>query len=218
VDQDTWDRLQGVLSKPERRTRVPRRDARHYLLTGVLRCGVCGALMYGNKRRDRFDYRCAPRGGANGHVVAIDGGRTDLLVSELIFRKMLELDLDGTDIDMPAWPREAELAQVRQAIAETMEAVHAGQLSRARGFALVEKYEADERELSDERAAWLGRTTGPKVQPIERAVWEGMDDDEKRPYIEDFLNALYVKPASSRGRRGGYDPERLTAPDWRGDG
>ncbi|MBI4347850.1 MAG: recombinase family protein, partial [Elusimicrobia bacterium] len=47
VDRSQWERLRAVLTDPARRTN---RTARKYLLTGLLRCGMCGAKLVARPR------------------------------------------------------------------------------------------------------------------------------------------------------------------------
>jgi site-specific DNA recombinase len=50
--------VEALTSKADHRAVVPRRNARRYLMTGLLRCAVCNGVMYGNKVGDSHFYRC----------------------------------------------------------------------------------------------------------------------------------------------------------------
>jgi DNA invertase Pin-like site-specific DNA recombinase len=56
IDRDTFDLVQVLLA--ERRTDTSPHQNATFLLTGVLRCGVCGAPMFGSVRWPRKHYRC----------------------------------------------------------------------------------------------------------------------------------------------------------------
>lgn len=59
VDDETWRR---VRERVESHQRLPRQASGLYLLTGLLRCPVCGARMHGRHRADRGRrYQCAAR-------------------------------------------------------------------------------------------------------------------------------------------------------------
>src|SRR5207245_2414165 len=58
VDRDRWERLQGVLFHRGAHCRVPRRRT---LLTGLLTCGHCGAIMSRSSARGRSGRESAER-------------------------------------------------------------------------------------------------------------------------------------------------------------
>src|SRR5215211_916618 len=56
VDDATWQRIREYV---DGHRRLPRQASQHYLLTGLLRCSVCGCRMGGKARKDRSrSYRC----------------------------------------------------------------------------------------------------------------------------------------------------------------
>jgi DNA invertase Pin-like site-specific DNA recombinase len=56
VDDGTWQRIRDYV---EGHRRLPRQASQQYLLTGLLRCPVCGCRMGGKARKDRSrSYRC----------------------------------------------------------------------------------------------------------------------------------------------------------------
>jgi hypothetical protein len=56
VDDATWQRIRDYV---EGHRRLPRQASQQYLLTGLLRCPVCGCRMGGKARKDRSrSYRC----------------------------------------------------------------------------------------------------------------------------------------------------------------
>ncbi len=91
LDRATWDQLQTVLSDPARRMGTT--NTTLHLLTGVVRCGACGAPMAAKPHREGWRYVCAPRKGyeACGRV-SIDGAKVDHLVSGAVVAVISESD------------------------------------------------------------------------------------------------------------------------------
>ena len=56
IDPDLFQAAQEAFGRPTRR--APRRSGNRYLLSGLIRCGVCGRRMAGQQNHDRPYYRC----------------------------------------------------------------------------------------------------------------------------------------------------------------
>ena len=56
IDPDLFRVAQEAFGRPTRR--APRRSGNRYLLSGLIRCGVCGRRMAGQQNHDRPYYRC----------------------------------------------------------------------------------------------------------------------------------------------------------------
>ena len=56
IDPDLFRAAQEAFGRPTRR--APRRSDNRYLLSGLIRCGVCGRRMAGQQNHDRPYYRC----------------------------------------------------------------------------------------------------------------------------------------------------------------
>lgn len=208
LDRATYDRLQLLLDKPDERRRVPSRDSKHYLLTGILRCGVCGGMMYGNaapKGAGLFYYKCAgerPR----RHVVSGSGQEIDRLVTRLLLEYLATQDLG----DVPTateWPGESELTEAQQMADELMNAYMAKRISGERVLGRVEALEVKIADMKKDRAQWLTDTTGPVVAELTPEKFEALDTDAKRAHIGKVFEAVMVRPATQRGNR--FDPSRL---------
>ncbi|BCB84467.1 recombinase family protein [Phytohabitans suffuscus] len=202
-------------------------NTRKYLLTSVLRCGKpdCGQPLKAQKipvklakGEGDFSYICRLKkeGGCGG--MSIFGPKTDEWITEAVIAKY-ELEAQRREArGVPdAWPREAELSEVKQSIAELTVAWRARpqKISNARYFALLPDLEREEAELSSEREQWLVRQYGNAGKPPTlRADWKGLTLAEKRTYVKEALVCVLVHPA----RPGWYqfDAERLE-PVWRED-
>lgn len=211
LDQATHDRLVAVLTREDKRGRKPRRGARHYLLSGVLRCATCSAHMYGNRRKDgAHNYACNNPDWLTRHTVAISGPGVDKVLAQLVFESMLVPE--GEAVAQPAdWGGEQALSEVEGKIAALMSALVEGSLTGESVMPAVGRLEEKREELRAGRADWLADTAGPTMHGITAEQWEKMDANAKRPYISKQLDAVFVKPSARRGNR--LDLDRLV-PVW----
>jgi len=87
VEPSTWEAVNAILTNPMRTT--PGR-APTYLLTGIARCGVCGAHVHagGNARRGVPGYRCS---GSLGHFARM-AAPVDDYVSQVIVARLSRPD------------------------------------------------------------------------------------------------------------------------------
>jgi DNA invertase Pin-like site-specific DNA recombinase len=193
------------------------RNTRTYLMTGTLRCGKpeCGAVMRAlkahagrTKTPGLFYYTCEskPQGGCGGMSIA--GPKVDAYVSEAVIAKFeLEASRRSAKAAPVVWSGEAELAAVREQIADLTSAWRARQIQGSRYFALLQSLEAEERTLTVDRDRWLASTTVVSNRPVSiRADWPNLPLVERRAYIEEALAAVIVAPANGSTR---WNPNRL---------
>lgn len=199
LDQATHDAVVVALSPEEVRSRVPRKNARHYLLTGTVRCGVCGSVMYGNAAKYPT-YGCS----GNGHVVAASVGPVDDLVTRVVLAKLADVALDTPT---PEFDGAGRLAEVEAAIARLMASFTARELSAEVVFPAVAQLEGERDELREQRRRIEAAEVGPDLTSVDRAKWDSMGVDERRAAIETLLSAVLVRPATQRGNR--FDPDRI---------
>ena len=211
LDQDTFDRLNVVLTREDTRRRKPRKGSRHYLLTGTARCGICNGPMYGNaaqKGAGLFYYQC--KGSmTDRHSVAVSGSGVDEAVSALVLRRLEREELARPTATFDA---EAELERTKEQITELMTAFRENRLSAAITFPQVEQLEARRDELEAQRASFIDATAGPEIRPLSAAEWAAMDTDRQRAIVERNLSAVLIKPATKGGNR--LDLSRVV-PVWR---
>ena len=103
-----------------------RRGNRKYLLTGLIRCGVCGARMTGSKTPNSYAYTCCREGA--GHTNTIEGSRTDAVVSATARARLAGESFEPV-APVVADPTPAKLADIAEQIAELMQAYQGKQLS-----------------------------------------------------------------------------------------
>lgn len=195
LDDDTHGRLAAALASPEKRSRIPRKGGRRYLLTGLIRCGVCNSLMYGNRRDDQSHYyQCNPIT-ATDHNNSVSGVGTDNAVTELVLARLATEDLDAP---APEWEGRARLDDIGDSIAQLMAAFVSRQLSEAVVFPAVEELERERDALLLERRRWEADNTGPRVTRLDRAQWDALTVDRRRAIVERLLDAVLIRPSSGR--------------------
>lgn len=215
IDLDTWERLQVALDdryNSAKKGRTARRNARFYLLTGIVKCGVCNSAMYGSKQpNDRFNYVCG-NGDYNGHSNAISGRTLDYGIEQMMLRVAAEEPLDAQPDE--EWYGEQELAQAKEDLQDVMaRALQAQGAMRNILYAQAEELGNKVDEMQNDRAQWISETTGPVISALTPEVWETLDIDQKREAIADRMEAVLIKPATRR-LPSGIDWERVV-PVWR---
>jgi site-specific DNA recombinase len=197
VDQDTFDALQAALDGRQPKTR---RGARKYLLSGTVRCGVCGSRMHGVRTKQGHAYACDGEG--KDHTNTVAGVQTDALLSLLVARRLADVDLVAEATLAPAWPGEARLAEIPALIKELMDAYTAGALSGAIVIPQVTRLEAEQAALEAERPA-----AAPRPVTASAEDFPGLDRDRQRAVVDTLVEAVVVGKAEHRGAR--WTPDRL---------
>ncbi|MEV6651764.1 recombinase family protein [Streptomyces sp. NPDC051219] len=189
-------------------------NARVYLSTGTLRCGKedCAAPLRAmkaapsRKKPEGYFYYCCPAKttGRGCGGVKIPGPETDELIRKLVIAKYEEEAAEREAVTAPQeWPKEAELANVREDLDDLKQARRGRQISAERYYADLAEYEADERRLIKERNAWQRRAlTGPgkPVDIVKEWYRDGITLAERRAYVEQTLTAVVVLPVGSGHR------------------
>ena len=213
VTTEESDRLRQMLTRPERRTNA---TGRKYLLSGILRCGICGAGLGGRTKGDTPRYVCpaAPGKDACGRLATI-ASRTDDYVRDLVLVALESPDLvrrlHAHDDIPPELVASVNADETR--LAQLAESYALGELTapewRAAREALNGRLEANRAKLTHaSRAAALDGFTGSYDQL--RGRWDGLDTGARRALVAAVLDRVTVKPAI----RSGWDPDRFD-PDWR---
>ncbi len=211
LDIETWETVCAFLNDPARKRNV-HKGGRKYLLSGIVRCALCGGSLQGNADTQwgTFAYSCkSPTNGGCGRV-SISGPKLDELISELVVRYLSGQELKTED---EPWEGEDELSTVSNRVQELMSAYSTGELSSDAVFPVVSKLEDQVRRLRSDRAAWLRERATIESRPANITdAWPNMDIDQRRAVIGTVLHAVAIKPSSSRGGR--FDPDRAE-PVWR---
>lgn len=188
VDEETWRAARDVLLDPGRRT-GPRGAKR--LLTGLARCGVCGATVHAGAASMKYPmYRCS---GAAGHVgraaEPIEAYVSEVVVARLSRPDAAELLTDGKAPDVIGLREQATALRTRL---DALSVDYAdGLITRDQMRAGTERLRA---RLAETEAAMsdVGRvsTLGPLVQAEDVAVaWAELATDQRRAVIDLLLEA-----------------------------
>jgi len=211
VSEETWRAAVERISHPDRRT-TPGPERRH-LLSGLARCGVCGATMKaGASRAGIPGYRCS----ASAHL-ARKGGIIDEYIAERVIVRLTRRDA-------------AELLSVRAAPdTDALRSELLGRRARRNGLAelvadgtmtpadvrtaklrLDDEISELEAKLTDAgRADILGPIVGAEDVA---AVWESLGIDRQRAIV-DLLMTVTILPIGG-GRHEKLKPQTIGI-DWR---
>lgn len=209
MDRDEFDRLQVALQRRSRQGGTFH-GHRKYLLSGIVRCGVCGARLYGMPTPRGYAYSCQREG--SGHSCTIQGPKTDALVTALAMARMATVDLNAEADDAPQEPpaEDARLARIPQLIAELLDAFNAGQLSGPIVFPQIKRLEEERVTLEAQRSERIKATATPT--PVNVEQFTSLDMERQRAILESLLDAVVVAPAKRRGEP--WTPGRIT-PAWK---
>ncbi|MBL7548655.1 recombinase family protein [Frankia sp. AgB1.9] len=209
---EKWERVVAVIGARPDGKRSRGQNARKYLLTGIVRCGECNRPMMGTASPYGHHYLC-PASTYGCGKVARNGPKTDKYITAALINKV-ELELaDAPPAVDEAWPKEAELADVRTRIEELNAAYRAKQISGDRYFPQIKHFEDEERGLLANRARHTARVETVKAAPANiRAEWDSYTLPHRRAIIEDYLHAVIVAKSPRRGAP--FDPDLLD-PQWK---
>ncbi|MGW2746996.1 recombinase family protein [Streptomyces sp. NPDC001450] len=202
VTPDEWYLLMEKVRK-ESEGRTARDYATKYLLSGIARCGRCGAKMRAfpsyrkSKTSSRFRYACPGKndGGCGG--VARAGEPVDSLIRNAVF---LSSDKASAQVRerAPEWTKEGRLTSLERDMAEFKQAWQERRMSAARYIALTEDLEKQIAELHRERALHRAEGVAFEVGPIDiRDRWEKLTIEQRRAAVLKVFRAVIVKPASN---------------------
>lgn len=204
ITPEEHDRLVAALSG--RAGAGGRRGARQYVLSGLVRCGGCGARMYGTATPYGHNYSC--EGKRDGKRVTINGVLTDEAARAVVVARLEQVGDLTHPTPAPTFAGESRLARVPEQIAELMTAYNAGDLSAAIVFPQVSALEAEQVALETERAAWAAEYVRVGPSTADPANFAALDLDRQRAVLEGLLEAVVIKPATARGAR--WTPDRIT--------
>jgi site-specific DNA recombinase len=208
------DRLRSMLSDPSRRTSSA--IGRTYLLSGILKCGRCGASMTGRPRAGVPRYVCANLPGTkNCGGVATNTVRTDDYIMKMIlralsdtmaFRKKLE-DLARASSEQPEVERAVEEDQAKLVDLATLWGD--GGISRSEWITarniVEERLERNRAKMTTTSATGALNRLPKSVQALKN-FWEGASHAEKRAVILGVVEKIIVNPADTSKR---WDPNRF---------
>jgi hypothetical protein len=214
---DEHRRLRAVLTDPARTRRL---TARSYLLTGMLRCGLCGELLVARPRSDHTRrYVCARQpGNANCGKLARLAEPIEELVKEAVLITLDGVDL-STYIEKPTEETDALLEAIRtdeEALQQLSLDYYADRrIGRAEFFAtrdaLTARLEANRSKLAKANGhPALAGVIGAGAEV--RAQWEQRSLDWRRAVIGAVVDYVVIE-AAVKGRNV-FDPALIKI-KWR---
>nr|WP_246324539.1 recombinase family protein [Petropleomorpha daqingensis] len=209
LPREQWEQLRAVMTDPSRRTSTG--TAAAHLLSGIGRCGVCGASLRVAQNRGVPSYRCS----ANGCVIR---RKTDLdeLVSELVIGRLSRPDASAVFAPTDDPSRIAALAEADQLRARLDEAADQYADGRIDGR-MLERITARLRpQLAEAEARARVVDSAPLLDGLlgaadVRAAWEALSLSRRRAVVGTLLTLTLNK--TRQGARV-FDPECVQI-EWR---
>jgi site-specific DNA recombinase len=217
IDETT--RLRATLDE---RTRSRSRPVRRYLLTGLLRCGLCDAPLVSRPQANGEPrYICAKGPGHSGcgrlaiKAEPVETFLVEAVLAQLETPALADLLAGAAAQDAATAAEQAALAQDREQLDEIAGAygnrlVSFSELLAARA-PIEARIDATQRKLSRmSRSAAIDAYVGHSAEL--RSIWRDLPLNRQRSIVSAVLERAIVRPAV-RGRAT-FDPERV-APVWR---
>jgi site-specific DNA recombinase len=208
VPRETYQAVRAILDDESRRTR-PSGPPRTHLLSGLARCGVCGAVVRagGQSNRGGRTYRCSSRKHFVRRAEVIEEYVEAVIVARLARPDIAELVAQHDRPDVQGLHAEASTLRTRRD--QLAEAFAAGEITRSQLVAGSRRIEARLGELEGQLAA-VARTSALSAFVTAddvRAVWDGLDVDRRRAVIAE-LCSVTIHPSGRGAKR--FDPESVT--------
>lgn len=209
------DRLRTLLSDADR-LKYSAASGRSYLLSGILRCGLCGGGMVGRPKSGKPRYVCpnTPGGKTCGRTATV-AERTDEHIRDLILDVLdspaMMQRLHGGQPDTSGLDAEVRVGEAR--LEELAESWAAGEITRKEWMAARSLLE---HRVTTSRAQLVRRDSrGPLKAFIGThdemlARWQRMNVSQRRTVVGAVLRSATVAPADLSKR---WDPDRFN-PEW----
>lgn len=202
LDPEVGSSLDLVLKTRRRPAR-----ARSYMLTGILRCGLCGGPLTPRVRENgRRRYVCVKTPGRSdvrcGKVSAHADGM-EAFVSRVMIAALEEIELLSSPVGLEGESLWAQLASVHTRLERAGEAFVEGLMEKKQFREMRERLllegEDLERRLKESVVV-------PQVLDV-RGGWPGLDWEQRRTVVRAWFPRIVVNPAAKPSRT--FDPGRL---------
>jgi len=199
LDEDQWRAVVAVLTDPQRRTSPG--SERKWLLSGLARCGVCGAPVKATSAARRVGYTCSSGKHVIRSAVQVDAHVQAVVVERLGRPDARELLAprrpDTTSLHLQADDLRHRLKGLAGAYADGH--VDAAQLRSGSDRLHARLAEVDAAIAAASRGSVLA---GVVDAPDPAAVWARLDLDRRRAVVEVLVDVV-IFPAR-KGRRPGW--------------
>jgi site-specific DNA recombinase len=186
------------------------------LLSGVLRCALCGTGLVSGSSRDTRRYVCvAGNGRAGCGRMSIGAEKTEDFVTEMVLTALDDSEVPQLRASGQR-ERERELADIIERESQLSGMYASGDLGQHEWMTA--------RKVLEQRKRALGTTDTDRKPPAVlygrksvRRAWPTMSQAERREVVTWLVEAIDVSPSISApgGRAGRWDSSRLGEPVWR---
>lgn len=211
---DKWRAVKKTIEASGQANRArmgPGHNTIRSILSGILRCGVCGTRMVAaNSSRKYPKYRCAKDAGGCGNITISRGPAEDAvrgLVSDVLMAAASQKETEEVG---PKWEKSAELSALEAEFQELQKMWKADKIKTTTYVIGREKLEEDIDQLRGERAVALARPTKPPSLEVIKNGWEKLSIERQREVILSVLSAVMVAKGQGYQKGGGIDHSRLT--------
>jgi len=208
LDRALWEQVRAVLADPARKTSTS--SASVHLLSGLARCGVCGARMRASMNRTVPSYRCSEKACVSRNRADLDAFVTAVVVGRLSRDDALDLFAPQDDRTRQAV---AEVAQMRAQLDLAADDYADGNIDREQLHRMTERLRprleaAQARARSVDTAPMLEGLVG--VEDVE-AAWDALPLSRRRGVLDLLLEVRVLR--TQPGARV-FDPEGVHV-SWR---
>lgn len=209
LDRALWEQVRAVLADPARKTSTS--SAAVHLLSGIARCGVCGAPMRASMNRTVPSYRCSEKACVSRNRADLDALVTAVVADRLSRDDALELFAPQDDRTRQAV---AEVAQMRAQLDLAADDYADGNIDREQLHRMTERLRprleaAQARARSVDTAPMLEGLVG--VEDVE-AAWDALPLSRRRGVLDLLLEVRVLR--TQPGARV-FDPEAIDL-RWKG--
>ncbi|MER5913141.1 recombinase family protein [Streptomyces sp. NPDC001982] len=186
------------------------RESAKYLLSGIARCGECGARMYGkvdyaSKKagKEIHRYQCISREGGCGALKRV-GPPVDEYVEELFLEAARRTHGAVQHEDIDDAIHDSRIAEIDAEIKEVMarrKPGHPKRISTSRAMDMISELEEERAQLTyDQRALTAAKIKRQEDTPSLLREWERYSIDMKRARLRRDIRAVFINRAPKGSR------------------
>jgi DNA invertase Pin-like site-specific DNA recombinase len=202
VDRETFERLQAKI----RRTSRPGRPAKR-LLSGVARCGLCGAPMWtSNHKRAtgsvaRYVCVVGPGRPGCGALSIVAEGLDELITEAVLYRLATKTMARALTRKPKTKPVDADLGRIERDLEDLAADFGAGHISRREWLAARKPLEE---RLARARRAFDATNGTAALAPFRgtdvRSAWDRLDIDRRRAVLDALIDRVTIGPSPKPGQ------------------
>lgn len=175
-----------------------RRGHVKYLLSGIVRCGECGAVLTGTKNvrvSCAYLYICPSAVSGGCGKIGRAGGAIDAFITATYFDLISERAVlaEGKDI-APVADLVPQVAFIEKRLAAVKDRWKSGRLDDESYFELRDDLTADRKRLYAAQAAEVSKASRRRVETDVEIRWEAMSMTERRNAIRAVIAAVTILP------------------------